>query len=88
MRHYSWLPGLVSGLFLGLWGFLEYEMNDSVVEEVRQKRQSIEAACEKPGVPNIADPEECFKGLRNTVLKYDEPFESVAAEDGDTVKTI
>jgi hypothetical protein len=25
-------------------------------------------------VPCFADPEECFQGLRNTVLKYDDPL--------------
>jgi prevent-host-death family protein len=31
-------------------------------------------------VPYVDDPEACFKGLRNTVLRYDEPCEPV--EDG------
>jgi len=37
-------------------------------------------------VPYLDDPEACFKGLRNTVLKYDEPCEPVAEEDWEAIK--
>ena len=37
-------------------------------------------------VPYIADPEECFRGLRNTVLKYDAPLEPVGVSDWETLK--
>ncbi len=32
-------------------------------------------------VPYVTDPDECFRGLRNTVLKYDNPLEPVGTED-------
>jgi antitoxin (DNA-binding transcriptional repressor) of toxin-antitoxin stability system len=31
-------------------------------------------------VPCVADLEECFRGLRNTVLQYDAPLEPVGVE--------
>ena len=34
----------------------------------------------------VADPEESFRGLRNTVLKYDDPLEPVGVEDWETLK--
>ncbi|MBI1919937.1 MAG: type II toxin-antitoxin system Phd/YefM family antitoxin [Geobacter sp.] len=37
-------------------------------------------------VPYVADPEECFRGLRNTILKYEAPLEPVGAEDWETLK--
>ncbi len=37
-------------------------------------------------VPYVADPQECFRGLRNTVLKYDAPLEPVGVEDWDLLK--
>ena len=37
-------------------------------------------------VPYVADPEECFRGLRNTVLKYDDPLEPVGAGDWEALK--
>jgi len=37
-------------------------------------------------VPFVEDPEECFRGLRNTVLKYDAPLEPVGAEDWEALK--
>jgi prevent-host-death family protein len=37
-------------------------------------------------VPYIADPEEYFKGLRNTVLKYDDPLEPVGLDDWEALK--
>ncbi|MBK5274246.1 MAG: type II toxin-antitoxin system Phd/YefM family antitoxin [Desulfuromonadales bacterium] len=37
-------------------------------------------------VPYVADPEECFHGLRNTVLKYDEPLEPVGVEEWGVLK--
>ena len=37
-------------------------------------------------VPYVADPEQCFRGLRNTVLKYDAPLEPVGVEDWETLK--
>lgn len=37
-------------------------------------------------VPYVADPEECFRGLRNTVLKYEAPLEPVGVEDWDLLK--
>ena len=37
-------------------------------------------------VPYVADHEECFRGLRNTVLKYDAPLEPVGVEDWAALK--
>jgi prevent-host-death family protein len=37
-------------------------------------------------VPYTADPEECFRGQRNTVLKYDVPLEPVGADDWEAIK--
>ena len=37
-------------------------------------------------VPYVADPEECFRGLRNTVLQYDAPLEPVGVECWEALK--
>ncbi len=37
-------------------------------------------------VPFVEDLEECFRGLRNTVLKYDAPLEPVGGEDWEALK--
>ena len=37
-------------------------------------------------VPYIEDTEECFRGLRNTVLKYDSPLEAVGVDDWEALK--
>jgi len=37
-------------------------------------------------IPFVEDLEECFRGLRNTVLKYDAPLEPVGAEDWEALK--
>jgi antitoxin (DNA-binding transcriptional repressor) of toxin-antitoxin stability system len=37
-------------------------------------------------VPYVEDPEECFQGLRNTVLKYEGPLEPVGMEDWEGLK--
>jgi prevent-host-death family protein len=37
-------------------------------------------------VPYVAHPEECFRGLRNTVLKYDAPLAPVGNEDWEALK--
>ena len=37
-------------------------------------------------IPYVADPEECFRGLRNTVLQYDAPLEPVGGEDWEGLK--
>ncbi len=37
-------------------------------------------------VPYVADPEECLRGLRNTVLRYDAPLEPVGAEDWEVLR--
>lgn len=37
-------------------------------------------------VPYVADPEELFKGLRNTVLKYDDPLEPVGTDDWEALR--
>jgi antitoxin (DNA-binding transcriptional repressor) of toxin-antitoxin stability system len=37
-------------------------------------------------VPYISDPEECFRGLRNTVLKYESPLEPVGVQDWEALK--
>lgn len=34
----------------------------------------------------VADQEECFRGLRNTVLKYDDPLEPVGVESWEAQK--
>jgi prevent-host-death family protein len=36
-------------------------------------------------VPYVADPEECFRGLRNTVLEYVDPLEPVGAEEWEAL---
>jgi prevent-host-death family protein len=37
-------------------------------------------------IPYVADTEECFRGLRNTVLKYDAPLDPVGLEEWDSLK--
>lgn len=37
-------------------------------------------------VPYVSDPEEHFRGLRNTVLKYDDPLEPVGVSDWEALK--
>jgi prevent-host-death family protein len=37
-------------------------------------------------VPYVDDPEVCFKGLRNTVLKYEKPCEPVAEAEWEALK--
>jgi prevent-host-death family protein len=37
-------------------------------------------------VPYVSDPEECFRGLRNTVVRYDNPLDPVGAEDWEGLK--
>ena len=37
-------------------------------------------------VPYVADTEECFRGLRNTVLKYDAPLDPVGLEEWESLK--
>ena len=37
-------------------------------------------------VPYVADTEECFRGLRNTVLKYDAPLAPVGLEEWESLK--
>jgi prevent-host-death family protein len=37
-------------------------------------------------VPYVDDPEACFKGLRNTMLKYEEPCEPVVENDWEALK--
>ncbi len=37
-------------------------------------------------VPYVDDPEEHFKGLRNTVLKYDDPMEPVGVDGWEALK--
>ena len=37
-------------------------------------------------VPYVADPEEYFRGLRNTVLEYEAPLEPVGTEDWEVLK--
>ena len=34
----------------------------------------------------VSDPEECFRGLRNTVLQYDAPMEPVGVECWEALK--
>ncbi len=36
--------------------------------------------------PYQEDPESYFRGLRNTVLKYDQPFEPVAEEEWEALQ--
>ena len=37
-------------------------------------------------IPYVADTEECFRGLRNTVLKYDAPLDPVGLEEWESLK--
>jgi prevent-host-death family protein len=37
-------------------------------------------------IPYVADPEECFRGLRHTVLYYDDPLEPVGVEGWEALK--
>ena len=37
-------------------------------------------------IPYVADPEECFRGLRGTVLQYDEPLDPVGVDDWEALK--
>lgn len=37
-------------------------------------------------IPYVADSEECFRGLRNTVLQYDAPLEPVGVESWGALK--
>lgn len=37
-------------------------------------------------VPYVADTEEYFRGIRNTVLKYDAPFDPVGLEEWEILK--
>lgn len=37
-------------------------------------------------VPYVADPEEAFRGLRNTVLRYDDPCEPVGTDEWEALK--
>jgi len=37
-------------------------------------------------VPYVANPEECFRGLRNTVLSFDSPLEPVGVEQWEALK--
>jgi len=37
-------------------------------------------------VPYVEDPDECFLGLRNTVLQYDDPLEPVGEGDWEALK--
>jgi antitoxin (DNA-binding transcriptional repressor) of toxin-antitoxin stability system len=37
-------------------------------------------------VPYVADTEECFRGLRNTVLKYDAPLDPVGVAEWVSLK--
>lgn len=37
-------------------------------------------------IPYVSDPEECLRGLRNTVLRYSEPLEPVGLSDWETLK--
>ena len=37
-------------------------------------------------IPYVDDPEACFKGLRNTVLRYDDPLEPVGSDDWEALK--
>ena len=37
-------------------------------------------------VPYVDDPETCFRGLRNTIVHYDDPTGPVGHEDWDALK--
>jgi prevent-host-death family protein len=37
-------------------------------------------------LPYVDDPEVCFRGLRNTVLRYDDPLEPVGVDDWEALK--
>jgi len=37
-------------------------------------------------IPYVADPEECFRGLRHTVLKYEDPMEPVGEGEWEALK--
>jgi prevent-host-death family protein len=37
-------------------------------------------------VPYCDDPEACFKGMRNTVLRYDDPIGPVGQDEWDALK--
>jgi prevent-host-death family protein len=37
-------------------------------------------------VPYSEDPEQWFKGLRNTVIRYERPFEPVGQDDWEALK--
>lgn len=37
-------------------------------------------------LPYIDDPEACFLGLRNTVLRYDDPLEPVGVDEWEALK--
>jgi prevent-host-death family protein len=37
-------------------------------------------------IPYVADTEECFRGLRNTVLKYDAPLDPVGLDEWESLK--
>ena len=37
-------------------------------------------------LPYIDDPEACFHGLRNTVLRYDDPLEPVGVDEWEALK--
>jgi len=37
-------------------------------------------------IPYVADPEDCFRGLRNTVLHYDNPLDPVEVESWEALK--
>ena len=37
-------------------------------------------------LPYVDDPEACFRGLRNTVLRYDNPFEPVGVDEWESLK--
>ena len=37
-------------------------------------------------VPYVADAEECFRGLRHTVLRYDDPLEPIGEGDWEVLK--
>jgi prevent-host-death family protein len=37
-------------------------------------------------VPYVSDPESCFRGLRNTVVHYDDPTQPVGLDDWDALK--
>ena len=36
-------------------------------------------------IPYVKDPDECFRGLRNTVLKYDNSLDPVGTEDWEAL---